>query len=53
MFRQRRLDAYALLDVFDVRFWGAAQAAQSIKIRPGGSIIFTIGESLGVLLSAS
>lgn len=33
-------------DAFDVRFWGAAQAAQSIKIRPGGSIILTIGSAI-------
>lgn len=37
--------ADALPDAFDVRFWGAAQAAQSIKIKQGGSIIFTIGGS--------
>ncbi|EKM59337.1 uncharacterized protein PHACADRAFT_249763 [Phanerochaete carnosa HHB-10118-sp] len=33
-------------DIFDVRFWGAAQAAQSIKIRPGGSITLTIGAAI-------
>jgi len=33
-------------DAFDVRFWGAAQAAQSIKIRPGGSIVLTIGGAI-------
>ncbi|KAH8112589.1 short-chain dehydrogenase/reductase SDR [Phellopilus nigrolimitatus] len=30
-------------DAFDVRFWGAANAAQVAKIRPGGSITLTIG----------
>ena len=30
-------------DVFDIRFWGAITAAQAAKIRPGGSIILTIG----------
>lgn len=30
-------------DVFDVRFWGSAVAAQVAKIRPGGSITLTIG----------
>jgi len=33
-------------DVFDVRFWGAAAAAQSAKINPGGSIILTEGSVL-------
>ncbi|EKM59336.1 uncharacterized protein PHACADRAFT_249761 [Phanerochaete carnosa HHB-10118-sp] len=33
-------------DAFDVRFWGAAQAAQSIKIRKGGSITLTIGSGI-------
>lgn len=32
-----------LVDAFDVRFWGAAVAAQKAKIRAGGSITFTIG----------
>lgn len=30
-------------DAFDVRFWGAATAAQAAKIREGGSITFTVG----------
>lgn len=34
----------ASADIFDVRYWGAAQAAMSIKIREGGSIVLTIGE---------
>ena len=33
-----------LADAFDVRFWGAFTAAQVAKIRPGGSITFTIGQ---------
>jgi len=33
-------------DLFDVRFWGAAVAAQSAKIRPGGSITLTIGQAV-------
>ncbi|THG97681.1 hypothetical protein EW145_g7564, partial [Phellinidium pouzarii] len=33
-------------DMFDLRFWGAATAAQAVKIRPGGSITFTIGALL-------
>lgn len=31
-------------DMFDVRFWAAAKAAQVVKIRQGGSITLTIGE---------
>lgn len=31
------------LDVFDVRFWGAATAAQNATINPGGSVILTEG----------
>ncbi|KAF7800310.1 hypothetical protein EIP86_011559 [Pleurotus ostreatoroseus] len=30
-------------DAFDVRFWGAAVAAQKAKLRAGGSITFTVG----------
>ncbi|KAH8115684.1 short-chain dehydrogenase/reductase SDR [Phellopilus nigrolimitatus] len=33
-------------DIFDVRFWGAAVAAQTVKISEGGSITLTIGQSL-------
>lgn len=33
-------------DVFDVRFWGAFTAAQAAKIKPGGSITFTVGAVL-------
>lgn len=29
--------------MFDVRFWGAMNAAQVAKIRPGGSITLTVG----------
>jgi len=31
---------------FDVRFWGTVHAAQQAKVRPGGSITFTIGTSV-------
>ncbi|KAJ3553812.1 hypothetical protein NM688_g3420 [Phlebia brevispora] len=43
-FRSEDLDKYK--DAFDMRFWGAAVAAQSAKIRDGGSITFTIGGAL-------
>ncbi|KAI5121376.1 hypothetical protein M0805_001189 [Coniferiporia weirii] len=33
-------------DVFDVRFWGPAIVAQTVQIKPGGSIILTIGSAL-------
>ena len=39
-------------DDFDVRFWGAATAAQKAKIRSGGSITFTIGMLLVSVLPA-
>jgi len=38
-----KLDFDANRDLFDVRFWGAVVAAQSAKIRPGGSITLTVG----------
>lgn len=34
---------HRFVDAFDVRFWGAAVAAQKAKIRAGGSITFTVG----------
>ena len=34
------------IGAFDLRFWGAAHAAQKAKIRQGGSITFTIGTCL-------
>ena len=37
-----------LEDIFDVRFWGAAKAAQVAKIRQGGSITLTIGKYISV-----
>ncbi|KAI5121375.1 hypothetical protein M0805_001188 [Coniferiporia weirii] len=33
-------------DMFDVRFWGPAIAAQTVQIKPGGSIILTIGTAI-------
>ena len=35
-------------DMFDVRFWGAAKAAQVAKMRQGGSITLTIGKCISV-----
>lgn len=32
-----------LVEALDIRYWAALQAAQSAKIRPGGSITFTAG----------
>ncbi|KAJ3536344.1 hypothetical protein NM688_g6852 [Phlebia brevispora] len=40
-------DLEAHRNVFDIRFWGPAIAAQQVKIRSGGSITFTTG--IGIL----
>ncbi|KAL5511060.1 hypothetical protein ACEPAH_4275 [Sanghuangporus vaninii] len=40
------IDLEANKDVFDLKFWGALTAAQVAKIRPGGSITFTIGQTI-------
>ncbi|KAL5489721.1 hypothetical protein ACEPAI_4553 [Sanghuangporus weigelae] len=40
------LDLEANRDAFDLKFWGALTAAQVAKIRPGGSITFTIGQTI-------
>ena len=33
-----------VVDLFDIRFWGAITAVQAAKIRPGGSITLTVGK---------
>ena len=32
-----------IVDILDVRFWGAARAAQLLKFREGGSVVLTGG----------
>lgn len=39
------LMTFGFVDVFDLKFWGSATAAQKAKIRAGGSITLTIGSS--------